>query len=77
MELFVASGVPAAEAIAAATSTNPEILDMQDRLGRIRPGFEADLIGVDGDPVQDVSKLRAVSFVMKGGVVVSEIARRR
>lgn len=70
VELFVASGVPAADAIAAATATNAEILGMQDRLGRIRPGFDADLIAVGGDPVHDVSKLHAVSFVMKGGTVV-------
>ena len=70
VELFVASGVPASDAIAAATVTNAEILGMQDHLGRIRPGFDADLIAVGGDPVQDVSKLHAVSFVMKGGAVV-------
>ncbi len=70
VELFVASGVPAADAIAAATSTNAEILNMQDRLGRIRPGFEADLIAVESDPALDVAKLRTVSFVMKGGAIV-------
>lgn len=70
VELFVASGVPAADAIAAATATNAEILGLQDRLGRIRPGFEADLIAVDGDPLVDVAKLHSVSFVMKGGTVV-------
>jgi imidazolonepropionase-like amidohydrolase len=70
IELFVASGVPASDAIAAATVTNAEILGMQDRLGRIRPGFEADLIAVGGDPVLDVTKLHSVSFVMKGGAVV-------
>jgi imidazolonepropionase-like amidohydrolase len=78
VELFVASGVPAADAIAAATVTNAEILGMQDRLGRIRPGFEADLIAVASDPVLDVAKLHSVSFVMKGGTVVrsSEVAGR-
>lgn len=74
VELFVASGVPASDAIAAATVVNAEILGMQDRLGRIRPGFEADLIAVGGDPLQDVSKLRAVSFVMKGGAVIIDAA---
>ena len=74
VELFVASGVPAAAAIAAATSTNAEILGMQDRLGRIRPGFEADLIAVAADPVQDVSRLRDVSFVMKGGAIIIDRA---
>jgi imidazolonepropionase-like amidohydrolase len=47
-----------------------EILNMQDRLGRIRPGYEADLIAVAGDPLLDVAKLHSVSFVMKGGAVV-------
>jgi imidazolonepropionase-like amidohydrolase len=58
--------------------TNAEILGMQERLGRIRPGFEADLIAVAGDPVADVAKLDSVSFVMKGGVVArsSEVAGR-
>ena len=74
VELFVASGVPAAAAIAAATSTNAEILNMQDRLGRIRPGFEADLIAVESDPALDVAKLRTVSFVMKGGAIVVDRA---
>jgi imidazolonepropionase-like amidohydrolase len=74
VELFVASGVPAAAAIAAATSTNAEILNLQDRLGRIRPGFQADLIAVESDPALDVAKLRTVSFVMKGGAIVVDRA---
>ncbi len=49
---------------------------MQDRLGHIRPGFEADVIAVDSDPALDVSKLRNVSFVMKGGAVVIDRRRR-
>jgi imidazolonepropionase-like amidohydrolase len=71
IELFVASGVPVGDAIAAATVTNAEILNMQDRVGRIRPGYEADLIALTGDPLLDVSKLHGVSFVMKGGSIVA------
>jgi imidazolonepropionase-like amidohydrolase len=70
VELFVASGVPVDDAIAAATLTNAEILNMQDHLGRIRPGYEADLIAIAGDPLVDVAKLHSVAFVMKGGAVV-------
>jgi imidazolonepropionase-like amidohydrolase len=70
VELYVASGVPASDAIAAATVNNAEILNMQDSLGRIRPGFEADLIAVSGDPLEDISRLHKVSFVMKGGAVI-------
>jgi len=71
IELFVASGVPVGDALAAATVTNAEILNMQDRIGRIRPGYEADLIALAGDPLLDVAKLHSVSFVMKGGAVVN------
>jgi imidazolonepropionase-like amidohydrolase len=70
VELFVKSGVPAAEAIRAATATNAEILNLEDTIGHVRPGFEADLIAMPGDPLQDPSRLYAVSFVMKGGEVV-------
>ncbi len=57
-------------AIIAATSLNAEALGMGDRLGAIAPGFEADIIAVDGDPLRDIAALRRVSFVMKGGRVV-------
>ena len=42
---------------------------MGDRIGRVAPGFEADLIAVDGDPVTDITALQRVAFVMKGGRV--------
>ena len=57
-------------AIIAATSLNAEALGMGDRLGAIAPGFEADIIAVDGDPLRDIAALRRVSFVMKEGRVV-------
>lgn len=70
IELYVASGVPPAEAIRAATATNAAILSMSGQLGRIAPGYLADLIAVDGNPVQDVSRLHDIVFVMKDGEVV-------
>lgn len=72
LELYVAQGIPAAEALKAATVTNAQILGLADRLGRIRSGFEADLIALEGDPLVDISQLRKVSFVMRGGVVTVE-----
>lgn len=67
--LYVDSGVPAAEAIRAATRNGAAVLGMKDSLGRILPGYVADLIAVDADPVADVAVLRGVRFVMKDGVI--------
>lgn len=68
VELYVASGVPASEAIRAATSNGAEILGMASELGRIESGYLADIIAVDGNPIDDPSRLRDVVFVMKDGV---------
>ncbi len=56
------------EAIRGATSVAAEVLGTPDR-GRIAEGLLADLIAVDGNPLEDVSLLENVQFVMKGGVV--------
>lgn len=69
VDLYVRSGVPAAEAIKAATSNGALVLGMGGELGRIQPGFLADIIAVEGDPVADATRLRHVVFVMKDGVV--------
>jgi imidazolonepropionase-like amidohydrolase len=68
-ELLVAYGLPPAEAVLAATSVNARLLHLEDRLGSIRPGFWADLIAVEGNPLEDITALEAVRFVMKGGQV--------
>jgi imidazolonepropionase-like amidohydrolase len=57
-------------AIVAATSLNAEALGLGDRIGAVAPGYVADLIATDGDPSQDITAVRHVSFVMKGGDVV-------
>ena len=59
-------------AIIAATSLNAAALGLADRIGAIAPGLDADIIAVDGDPVRDITTLRRVSFVMKGGRIVRD-----
>jgi imidazolonepropionase-like amidohydrolase len=63
------AGQPAVDAITAATSANAEALGLGSRIGAIAPGMQADLIAVDGDPTKDITALRRVVFVMKGGKV--------
>jgi imidazolonepropionase-like amidohydrolase len=72
LELMVEYGMTPAAALIAVTSTNARLFHLDDRLGEIRPGFLADLAAFEGDPTQDISALRRIRFVMKGGVVVRE-----
>src|SRR5437867_7988663 len=65
------------QAITSATSLAAESLGLGDRIGTIAPGYEADLIAVDGDPLRDITALERVAFVMKGGRVVKFIPSAR
>jgi imidazolonepropionase-like amidohydrolase len=67
-------GQPPMEAIIGATSLAAEALGMKDTVGVIAPGSAADLIAIDGDPLTDITALRRVVFVMKGGTVVKNVA---
>ena len=69
---MVEAGMPIAKAINSATVTNASLLGMQGKLGELKTGFMADIIAVDGDPLQDVSLLKDVSFVMKNGMVYKQ-----
>jgi imidazolonepropionase-like amidohydrolase len=69
LELMVEYGLPPLKAIQAATLVDAELLGWQDRIGVVEPGRLADLIAVDGNPLQDISAVRRVRFVMKGGEV--------
>ncbi len=70
IELMVEYGMPPVEALESATSVAGRVLHME--IGEVKPGKFADLIAVSGDPVEDISALRRVRFVMKGGVVVKQ-----
>jgi imidazolonepropionase-like amidohydrolase len=56
-------------ALVSANALAAEALGMGDRLGRLAPGYEADIIALDGDPLKDLTAVRRVVFVMRGGVV--------
>ncbi|HKB09519.1 MAG TPA: amidohydrolase family protein [Vicinamibacterales bacterium] len=62
-------GQPPMDAIVSATSMSAESLRMQDRIGWIAAGMEADIIATDGNPLDDITAVRRVVFVMKGGKV--------
>jgi imidazolonepropionase-like amidohydrolase len=62
---MVESGMPAMEAIRAATSVPAKFLDLDDRTGSIAVGKLGELVGVPGDPLQDISVMERVVFVMK------------
>jgi imidazolonepropionase-like amidohydrolase len=50
-------------------------MGLAGQLGSIAPGFEADIIALDGDPLKDITAVRRVVFVMKGGVVYKNVSR--
>jgi imidazolonepropionase-like amidohydrolase len=68
-ELMVKHGMPPSEAIKAATVNAADLLGLSNEIGTIEPGKSADLIAVTGDPLQDVTVLKKVEFVMKDGRV--------
>ena len=67
LERMVDFGMSPVAALRAATSVAGHVLHME--IGQVKPGMLADLIAVDGDPTREISALRSVKFVMKGGVV--------
>ncbi len=67
--VFVSWGANPAYTLQMATIVNAEIIHMQDSLGTIEKGKFADLIAVSGDPLQDITEMQRVKFVMKGGGV--------
>ncbi len=68
-EYMVEAGMSETEAIIAATVTAAKHIEMDEFIGTLEPGKYADLIGVDGDPRDDITELMDVDFVMKGGII--------
>ena len=70
------AGQDAMEAIISATFLAAESIGLQEEIGTIAPGKQADLIAVDGNPLEDITALRRVVFVMKGGKVHKNVPAR-
>lgn len=62
-------GIPSDYILQSATITNAKLLDMPDKLGQIAPGFYADLIATDDNPLENIATMKDVKFVMKNGVI--------
>ena len=67
-------GVDPMAAMISANSLAAEAMGLGRQIGTLAPGFEADIIALDGDPLKDITAVRRVVFVMKGGVVYKNIA---
>jgi imidazolonepropionase-like amidohydrolase len=70
--VYVKMGMTPLAAIQSGTVNAADLLGWSDRVGSLEPGKYADLIAVDGDPLQDITTLERVKFVMKGGEVVKD-----
>lgn len=67
--LMTEAGMKPMEAILSATKVAAEVLRMENEIGSIRSGLQADIIAVPGNPIADITVLKQVSFVMKAGKV--------
>ena len=75
LELMVKYGMPAAEVLRADLLHGARLLAWESAIGQLKPGFYADVIAVDGDPLTDISAVARVRFVMKDGSVVRNESR--
>jgi imidazolonepropionase-like amidohydrolase len=68
--LMIGQGMSSREALRAATTTAAEVLEMENEIGRLAPGYSADIIAVDGNPLEDAIVLEEVDWVMVRGRVI-------
>jgi imidazolonepropionase-like amidohydrolase len=70
LEYLVDYGMKPGQALHSATTVNAEMMGWQDRVGSVEKGKYADIIAVSGNPLNDITELQRVKFVMKGGEIV-------
>ena len=66
---MVEVGMPPMEAIQSATMTNAKVLGLSDKLGQIKPNYIADIVATDANPLEDISTMERMQFVMKEGKI--------
>jgi imidazolonepropionase-like amidohydrolase len=77
LEWFIKAGMTPAQALATATTIPAELLDQKDRLGRLAPGFAADVVAIEGRPLDDIlDVIKGVRWVMKDGQVLVPLKAR-
>jgi len=70
------AGQKSMDAMVSANSLAAQAMDLGDKIGAIVPGLEADIIALDGNPLDDITAVRRVVFVMKGGKIFKNIAKQ-
>jgi imidazolonepropionase-like amidohydrolase len=73
-ELMLKYGMSPAAALQADLINGAKLLDWEDQIGQLKPGYLADVIAVSGNPLDDITALKHVDFVMKGGVIFKKLA---
>lgn len=71
------AGLSPAEALESANYYAAESMQLENQIGSIAPGRDADIIAVDGNPLEDIQAVRKVAFVMKDGVIYKNVASER
>ncbi|WP_240530004.1 amidohydrolase family protein [Novosphingobium sp. PC22D] len=74
-ELYVKAGMTPLQALQSGTTQTARLLKMEGEVGRIQPGYFADIVALESDPTRDISALRSISFVMKNGVIYRDDSR--
>jgi imidazolonepropionase-like amidohydrolase len=73
-ELMLKYGMSPTAALQADLINGAKLLDWEDQIGQLKPGYLADVIAVSGNPLDDIAALKHVDFVMKGGVIFKKLA---
>jgi imidazolonepropionase-like amidohydrolase len=71
LEIYVEAGLTTSQALRSATGDAADALGAGNQLGKIAPGYLADLVILDGNAIEDITHVRAINTVIKNGVVVA------